>query len=363
MTSTISGLVTAVEEFFERNGDKRVANLTFMDNPWEVMFISLFYVYFCYDLGPHRIMKSREAFNLVWTVRIFNTFILLLNVWLLSKFFTLLNWGYDIMGCAVSSPYTRPSPVASRPTRPNDGRTLAARQIIQTNQLSSPSTPHRNTTTRSPQAVNENDQSDKAMEHIAVYHVFLYSRILELIDTLWITLRKKNRQITFLHVFHHSFVLNMTWFYFKLAPGGSSAMFPIVNGMVHTIMYVYYILSTFESMKPYLWWKKYVTKLQLFQFIVLGVHFAVAASTPNCQYPRALSLSGLAIACMFFTLFIAFYRETYTTSANSKKTSRHEHPPMAHSKLGDVTNNNTINNNNNNIDNYNIPGYGKLKNG
>jgi hypothetical protein len=178
---------------------------------------------------------------------------------------------------------------------------------------------------------------------IDYFHVFLYSRIIELTDTLWITLRKKNRQITFLHVFHHAFVLNMTWFYLKIAPGGSSAMFPIINGIVHTFMYIYYILSTFESMKPYLWWKKYVTRMQLLQFIVLGLHFALAALTPNCDYPRVLSLSGLAIASMFFALFVAFYRETYTVRPKTI-TSRHEHPPLMNSKYGDALNNNNNNN-------------------
>lgn len=150
-------------------------------------------------------------------------------------------------------------------------------------------------------------------------------------------MRKKNRQITFLHVFHHSFVLIMTWFYFRLAPGGTSAMFPIVNGVVHSIMYVYYILSTFESMKRYLWWKKYVTRMQLFQFVFLSFHFALAALTPNCGYPRVLALSGFAIACMFFTLFAAFYRETYTgpirNSTKGTTKSRHEHTPLINSKL------------------------------
>lgn len=98
-------------------------------------------------------------------------------------------------------------------------------------------------------------------------------------------------------------------------------MFPIVNGMVHTIMYVYYIMSTFEAMKPYLWWKKYVTTIQLIQFIILGVHFAIAALTPSCEYPRALSLSGLAIASMFFTLFMAFYKETYNAKSKIKSIS------------------------------------------
>lgn len=95
--------VQAVEDFFSRNGDKRVAELPFMDSPWVVLFIATFYVYFCYDLGPHKIMRNRQPFDLAWTVRIFNTFILLLNVWLLSRYFALLNWGLDSFGCAVSS--------------------------------------------------------------------------------------------------------------------------------------------------------------------------------------------------------------------------------------------------------------------
>lgn len=198
------------------------------------------------------------------------------------------------------------------------------------------------------------------MEHIKVCHIFLYSRILELIDTLWICLRKKNRQISFLHVFHHSFVLLMTWFYFRLAPGGSSAMFPIVNGMVHSVMYTYYILSTFHSIKPYLWWKRYVTTLQLIQFIILGAHFSVAALTPGCRYPRILSLTGLAIAGMFFTLFIAFYKETYTrgqqrAKGTGSKLDSEQQQSYGNSKNNNINNNSItcINNNNSAHPNYN----------
>lgn len=206
------------------------------------------------------------------------------------------------------------------------------------------------------------------MEHINVCHIFFYSRIIELIDTLWIVLRKKNRQITFLHVFHHSFVLLMTWFYFRIAPGGSSAMFPIVNGMVHTVMYAYYTLSTFDSLKPYLWWKKYVTRIQLTQFIILGLHFTVAALTPDCGYPRILSLTGLGISCMFFTLFITFYRQTYIEQRRRKlETStgmklKREHSPSSintrsnNNKLNNLNNNNNYINNNNNY-NHKINEY------
>lgn len=94
--------IELVEEFFRVNGDKRVAELRFMDSPWAVLAISAFYIYFSYDLGPQRLMARRPAFNLVWTVRVFNTLILLLNVWLLTKYFALLNWGLSSIGCKVS---------------------------------------------------------------------------------------------------------------------------------------------------------------------------------------------------------------------------------------------------------------------
>lgn len=99
--------VLFIENFFKSHGDKRVAELRFMHNPWEILFISAFYVYFCYDLGPHRLMKNRKPFDLVWTVRIFNTFILSLNIYLLYRHFRLLNWGYDSLGCSVSITHTR----------------------------------------------------------------------------------------------------------------------------------------------------------------------------------------------------------------------------------------------------------------
>ena len=52
------------------------------------------------------------------------------------------------------------------------------------------------------------------------------------------------------------------------------------------------------------------------QFVILGIHFLAAALTPGCEYPRILSVTGLAIALMFFALFITFYKETYIQKQN-----------------------------------------------
>lgn len=43
-----------------------------------------------------------------------------------------------------------------------------------------------------------------------------------------------------------------------------------LNSFIHTIMYTYYLLAAFgPSMQKYLWWKKYMTKLQLVRKHVL----------------------------------------------------------------------------------------------
>jgi elongation of very long chain fatty acids protein 2 len=37
----------------------------------------------------------------------------------------------------------------------------------------------------------------------------------------------------------------------------------MVNSFVHVVMYTYYGLSVFPSIRSYLWWKRYLTQLQL----------------------------------------------------------------------------------------------------
>ena len=46
----------------------------------------------------------------------------------------------------------------------------------------------------------------------------------------------------------------------------------MLNCFVHTIMYTYYMLSAFgERVRKYLWWKKYVTVLQMVRNININV--------------------------------------------------------------------------------------------
>lgn len=124
-------------------------------------------------------------------------------------------------------------------------------------------------------------------------------------------MRKKFDQVTFLHVYHHSTMIFNWWFGVKYVAGGQckwfmnvdqrlefskerknktiscriyyilynmlgiiwtgliiilfSAFFTgMLNSFVHIFMYSYYALSLLgPNIQKYLWWKRYLTRLQL----------------------------------------------------------------------------------------------------
>lgn len=47
-------------------------------------------------------------------------------------------------------------------------------------------------------------------------------------------------------------------------PGGNATLPNIINNFVHTLMYFYYLLSSMgPRYQKYLWWKKYMTEVQI----------------------------------------------------------------------------------------------------
>uniref|UniRef100_H2YG80 Elongation of very long chain fatty acids protein n=1 Tax=Ciona savignyi TaxID=51511 RepID=H2YG80_CIOSA len=85
---------------------------------------------------------------------------------------------------------------------------------------------------------------------------YYISKIIELCDTVLFTLRKRDRQITFLHVYHHSTMPIFLWIITRWLPGGQSCFSISLNSGVHVIMYSYYGLSAMgPRVQKYLWWK------------------------------------------------------------------------------------------------------------
>lgn len=140
---------------------------------------------------------------------------------------------------------------------------------------------------------------------------YYFSKFTEFFDTIFFVLAKKYDHVSTLHVIHHGVMPMSVWFGVKFTPGGHSTFFGLLNTFVHIVMYTYYMLSAMgPSVRKYLWWKKYLTGLQMLQFIGIMVH-AFQLLFIECDYPRAFVWWIGMHAVMFFFLFKDFYNQSY----------------------------------------------------
>ncbi|KAL7413285.1 fatty acid elongase [Mrakia frigida] len=165
-------------------------------------------------------------------------------------------------------------------------------------------------------------------EKLEFYYIInYYIKYYELLDTVFLVLKKKN--LAFLHVFHHSATAVLC---FTQLQGTTSVQWVVItiNLLVHVIMYYYYF-ATAGGKK--LWWKKYLTTMQITQFIIdifiiyiasYGhfVHAYGAGRLPNigdCAGSEGAALFGCALISSYLFLFIGFYRATYKATAAAKE--------------------------------------------
>ncbi|XP_076462594.1 very long chain fatty acid elongase 4-like [Babylonia areolata] len=140
---------------------------------------------------------------------------------------------------------------------------------------------------------------------------FMFMKIIEFADTVFFILRKKFSHVTFLHVYHHSTMAIISWVGFKFVPGGQTIMYPLVNSFIHIIMYTYYGMAAMgPHMQKYLWWKRYLTMLQISQFVLLIGQTAVNAMSP-CEFPKIFSYTVVIYTFSILLLFLNFYHKAY----------------------------------------------------
>lgn len=170
----------------------------------------------------------------------------------------------------------------------------------------------------------------------------LLVRISEYMDTIFFTLRKKQNQVTFLHVFHHAFVPMYAYWILRTAPMRFNVFIICVNSFIHVLMYFYYFLATFQQPRDQtsgagnkkqpkqsfimmivmklLMFKKYMTQLQILQFISLAIYAIWAAFQPNrCQVPWTYIIANILLALGFLGLFLHFYINVYKVAAANRK--------------------------------------------
>jgi fatty acid elongase 3 len=145
--------------------------------------------------------------------------------------------------------------------------------------------------------------------------VFYLSKYYEFVDTILLALR--GRPLHFLHVYHHIIIVPLVLafiqaeiFYFWVGV--------VFNSTIHTIMYYYYCMT---SLGFEIWWKKHITKLQIFQFcwgIFTWWPFPVVcgyAWNAFTQAPMFVFWFNQAVLLSFLFLFVRFYFRTYSSSS------------------------------------------------
>lgn len=65
------------------------------------------------------------------------------------------------------------------------------------------------------------------------------------------------------------------------------------------------------GLHKYLWWKKYLTQLQLAQFVIFGIYGCFFYKYQR-GYPDLFNYLGVMQPAVFFYLFYSFYRSSYT---------------------------------------------------
>ena len=125
-------------------------------------------------------------------------------------------------------------------------------------------------------------------------------------------LRKKQEHVSLLHVVHHGMMPFNTWLAARFLPGGHSVVVPLLNTFVHIFMYLYYLLAAMgptysKAIGP---WKKYLTTLQLVQFVGIFAH-AFQLFFTECDYPIVFAWWIGGHAVFFFILFTQFYIKSY----------------------------------------------------
>ncbi|KAI8773241.1 elongation of very long chain fatty acids protein 2 [Biomphalaria glabrata] len=142
------------------------------------------------------------------------------------------------------------------------------------------------------------------------------SKIAELLDTVFFIVRKKNNQLSFLHVYHHSSMVLICWYFIKYLPGGEKLYNGGINSFVHVIMYTYYGLSAMgPHYQKYIWWKRYLTQFQICQFVCISLRCIGTFFYGPCEYPKWTNVGTLLYVFSNLLLFLNFYIKSYKSKS------------------------------------------------
>uniref|UniRef100_A0A1B6IBP5 Elongation of very long chain fatty acids protein n=1 Tax=Homalodisca liturata TaxID=320908 RepID=A0A1B6IBP5_9HEMI len=268
MTSTRNFLNTTEETYNDE--EKLLNSWLLVASPWPVAAILTGYLTFVLWLGP-RLMASRKPYELKLPMMVYNLYQVIYN------------------GCLVGWLFTHPTAISyimQHGCHPLDPKENPLRTEL----------------------------------HLASW-CYLFAKIVDMIDTIFMILRKKNSHVTFLHLYHHTSMVAFSWLSVKYIQAEQGIVLGVLNSFVHVVMYTYYFLAGLgPEVQKFLWWKKYITKLQLTQF-VFAIAFMVYLFYNNCSVSQIYNVIWVTNVGVIMALFVNFYIQTYIKKPSAKKTT------------------------------------------
>ncbi|CAG9817505.1 unnamed protein product [Phaedon cochleariae] len=272
MALVLKRLYLGYDHTFEKLADPRPVELglILMSSPIWPILIVVAYFYFCLNLGP-KLMEHRKPFELKKTIIVFNIAQILINLYIFYESFIELS--YTNWSCEPVN-YSR---------------------------------------------------SPRFLKLVRLYHLYFLVKLSDFLDTVFFVLRKRYRQVSFLHLYHHFGMFGMTWIAVRFFAGGHGTWLGLFNCPIHAIMYTYYTLSILdEKWKANLAFKKFITQIQMVQFFVMILIYGRLLFLPDCQYSKLCSYFFVPQNFFMLVLFADFYRKAYISkksTENKKKSS------------------------------------------
>jgi len=171
-------------------------------------------------------------------------------------------------------------------------------------------------------ACNPVDLSEDGKYLAWIIWVFLAQKFWEFADTWFFILRKSFRQVTFLHLFHHSSITFVIGSIVVYDHNGNMYLPVALNAFVHVLMYSHYLVTVL-GMKS--WWRHYLTSLQLIQFMIITTQSIVAyIQGPSCGLDFEKALLTVYMGSMLILFGNFFVRQYIVKEPPTGTSNGHE---------------------------------------
>lgn len=149
-----------------------------------------------------------------------------------------------------------------------------------------------------------------------VLWLFYISKILDFMDTFFIVMGCNWRQLSFLHVYHHTTIFLFYWLNVNVNYDGDIYLTIVLNGIIHAMMYTYYFVSLHTRD---IWWKSFLTLGQMVQFCIM-ITQAIILVAGGCEQgaPKKVTQVYCVYIITLLYLFAQFFNASYVKKSKDK---------------------------------------------